>query len=169
MLKESLEQELLALTIPYSLVRDAALLHAKEIYNQNYYVVAKANLKKARDASLAEVEQAYRDNKISLKEKDAMVAQANAYYAECLSEPTFKTGLELADSNLSKMELDAQATYTYQVELCKQSIQYYQRKDQINLGENSLINHFNQELMNQLSPYPVYLDILPDYLDLRGL
>jgi hypothetical protein len=169
MLKQSLEQELAAMTTPYALVRQAALLQAKEIYNQNYYVVAKNNLKQARDASLAEVEQAYRDNKISLKERDEMIAQAHSYYEACLSEPTFKTGLELAESTLSKMELEAHAAYTYQVELCKQSIQYYQRMDQIKLGEKSLTHFFNQELTSLLSTYPVYLDILPDHLDLRAL
>lgn len=169
MLKDALEQELASLIAPYALVRDAALLHAKEVYNQNSYVIAKKNLKAERDASIAEVEQAYKANIISLEERDQMLAQAHDYYKACLADPQFKAGLKAAESLLSQMELEIQATYAYQVEICKQSIQYYARMEQIKLGEKSLTHYFNEELISLLSHFPIYLSTLPDYLDLRNL
>lgn len=167
--KESLERELAAITAPYALARDAALLHAQDVYNQNYYVFTKNTLKIERDQSIAQIEEAYKNQDISLTEKESLIEQANAYYESCISSPDFKAGLNAAERSLAQMELEIETTYAYQVELCKQSIQYNQRMDYYNQGENSIRIYFNQELIRLLATFPVYLPVLPDYLDLRTL
>jgi hypothetical protein len=168
-LKESLEKELAALIAPYALARDAALLHAQEIYNQNYYVVAKYALQVNRDESIRDIEQAFEDKKISLKERNSLIEQAHVYYETAISTPEFAAGLAAAEITLVQMETEIQATYAYQVELCKQSIQYNQRMEYYNQGLSYLINFYDLELNRLLSTFPVYFTIFPDYLDLRSL
>ncbi len=168
-LKELLEKELVALTTPYALMRDTALLQAEDLYHQNYYVASKYALKIDRDESIAEIKLAFQNNEISLEERDSLIEQAHAYYEACVYNPEFQAGLANAEMTLTQMELEIQATYNYQVELCKQSIQYYQRMEYYNQGEYSLIRFFDQELNGLLTTFPVYLTLLPDYLDLRSL
>lgn len=168
-LRENLEKELAAITAPYAMARDASLLHAQDIYNQNYYVMSKATLKLQRDASIADIERAYKDHDITLDEKEAMIKQSNAYFDACINSPEFKSGLNTAEMNLAQAQLEINATYSYQVEVAKQTIQFNQRMEYYKQGEQSLINYFNQELHNLLASFPVYFTIFPDYLDLRNL
>lgn len=154
---------------PYAIARDAALIYAKDVYNQNYYVFSMYALNAARDESIADVEKAYQDQEISLEERDSMIKQAHAYYEACTSAPEFKSGLTSAEMILLQMELEIQTAYEYQVELCKQSIQYHQRMEYFKQGVANMTNFFAQELKELLATFPVYLAILPDYLDLRSL
>lgn len=169
MLMENLERELATLVAPYAFTRDAGLSKAQDSYNQNYYVVLKKTLKLQRDASIADIDKAYKDLEITLDEKDTLINQANAYYDNSLKQPDLQAGLNAADTMLAHAELEVQATYNYQVEVAKQTIQYHQRMEYFKQGEQSHINYFNQELRNLLASFPVYFTIFPDYLDLRGL
>ena len=169
MLKENLENELNALATPYALARDAALLQAKDVYYQNYYVVTKKALKAARDQSIDDIKKAFKNNQISLSARDAYIEEAEEYYSNSISSYEFKMGLAAADSALSQRELEIEATYAYQVELCKQSIHYYERMASFQHGEQSLIFTYDNQLRELLATFPVYLPTLPDYLDLRSL
>ncbi len=168
-LKENLENELHALTIPYALARDAALLQAKDVYYQNYYVATKRALKAARDQSVDEIKKAYNDHQISLSERDAYIEEAEEYYSKAISSHEFKMGFASAKSALYQRELEIEATYAYQVELCKQSIHYNERMAYFQQGEQSLIYAYDNQLSGVLATFPVYLSTLPDYLDLRSL
>lgn len=168
-LKENLERELTVVVAPYALARDAALSRAQEVYRQNYFIVAKQALQVTRDESIADIERAFRENRISLDEKTAMIEHAHAYYEACISAPDFKAGLASAEITLVQMETEIQTTYAYQVELCKQSIQYNQRMSYYHQGVNALIHFYDHELNGLLATFPVYYNIFPDYLDLRSL
>lgn len=167
MFKENLERELATLTAPYAIVRDNAFLHAQDIYNQNYYVVAKANLKIQRDACIADYERAFENGEITLEDRDAMVDGAIRNYQASLEEPSFRAGLNFAEMCLAQAQAEIQNNYAYQVELAKQTIQYNQRMTYYNQGEAALVNYFDQELRTLLTALPVYYGIFPDFLDLR--
>jgi hypothetical protein len=169
LLKELLEKELAIITAPHAIARDAALSHAQDVYNHNQYVTAKYALQLTRDESIAEINKSFENNKISLEERDSMIDQTRNYYDACISTPEFKAGLASAEITLVQMEIEIQTAYDYQVELCKQAIQYNQRMDYYTQGENALISYYNQELTHLLATFPVYLTILPDFLDLRNL
>lgn len=166
---ENLERDLVAITAPYAIARDAALQHAQDVYSQNFYVVAKASLKAQRDASIAEVRKAYEKGEITLEEMDGLIQQAYAYYDACLEDPEFKAGLNFAEASLAQAQMEIQANYNYQVEVAKQTIQYNQRMDYYKQGVQAIINFYDQELHNLLAQFPVYYTIFPDYLDLRNL
>lgn len=167
--KESLEQELVAATAPYTLERDNSLLRVREFYSQNFYVVAKESYKLQRDASIADIEEAFKEHLITLEEKDNLIKKARLYYEESISSPDFQAGMNAANLYLAQAELEIQKNYDFQVEAAKQSIQYNYRMAYYNQGEQSLIVHFNHELRNLLVSFPVYATIFPDYLDLRDL
>ncbi len=169
MLKENLENELNQLIAPYVYARDAALLNAKEIYNQNYYVISKEKMKISRDVSIENIKKSFEAKEISARERDAFIEEVYAYYNDYLSVPEFQAGLEAADLSLSQCELEIQATYTYQVEMCKYSIHYQERMASYQQGQQSLNHFYNNELTALLATFPVYLTVLPDYLDLRDL
>lgn len=171
MLKEALENELVALMTPYDLSRDASLLQAREEYNQNNYVVYKLELREVRDKNIDAIEKAYKDidDPNLLKDKQKLIKDVKDQYEDGLSSMEVRKGLEAADSFLAQRELEIQATYLYQIELCKQSLRYHERMAQYEHGEKSVIGYFDHELRTLLLAYPVYLTTLPDYLDLRGL
>ncbi len=169
MLKENLDRELASLTTPYAITRDAGLSRAQEAYNQNYYVVTKCALEVNQDASIADIKRAFEENRISIDERDSLIEQTRAYYEACISAPDFKAGLTAAEITLVQAQMEIQATYSYQVELCKQSMQYNQRMEYYKQGLNSLVNYYDYELHSLLAAFPVYYTIFPDYLDLRVL
>jgi hypothetical protein len=169
LIKEGLEKELAVLTSPHIIVRDSALTHAQDAYNQNYYVISRYALNAAREESIIEIKKACVNHEISFDERDAMIKQADAYYEACISTPEFKAGLVAAETTLLQTELEIQTAYAYQVEFCKQSMQYHQRMEYYKQGESNMTHYFAQELNHLLATFPVYLMILPDYLDLRSL
>jgi hypothetical protein len=169
LIKEGLEKELAVLISPHVISRDTALTHAQDAYNQNYYVISRYALNAAREESIIEIKKTYENQEISFEERDTMIKQADAYYEACISTPEFKGGLVAAETTLLQTELEIQTAYAYQVELCKQSMQYHQRMEYYKQGESNMRNYFAQELNNLLATFPVYLTILPDYLDLRSL
>lgn len=171
MLRDALEKELVALTAPYDLSRDAALLQAHEEYNQNEYVVYKLKLREVREKNIAAIEKAYEgvDDSTLLKEKQKLIKEVQDQYNDGLEPMEIRKGLEAADSFVAQREMEIQATYLYQIELCKQSIRYHERIAQYEHGEKSVVTYFDYELRTLLSAYPVYLTTLPDYLDLRNL
>ena len=104
-----------------------------------------------------------------MEEKEKLTMQAADYYEACLLAPDFKAGLSAAELNLAQASLEIETTYTYQVEVAKQSIQYNQRMDYFNQGEKGVISFYNHELHKLLAAFLVYYTPCPGYLDLRNL
>jgi hypothetical protein len=168
-LKENLQQQLAAMTAPYATVRDASLLQARDVFNQNYFVVSKEAFKLQRDASIQSIDHAFEIGEITLDEKSSLIDEAHAYYDACLMQPEFMAGLNAAELHLAQAELEIRMTYDYQVQLVKQSLQYDQWMAYYQNGEQSAVNYFDQQLHDLLATFPVYWTIFPDFLDIRGL
>lgn len=168
MLQENLEKELLTLTAPYLKARDLSLVRAKNTYNQNYYVVAKASYKAQYRAYVADVEKSFKNLQIILEEKERLIKQAKETYEVSISTPEFKAGLLAAELNLAQASLEIEAAYKLQVEVVKQTIQYNQRMDYFRQGEKAGVNYFNSELHKLLATFPTYYTPCRDFLDLRN-
>lgn len=166
-IKRNLDRELEAIIAPYANLRDADLLRAKDIYNQNYYVVCKTNLKFQRDAAIADIDKAFKAGELTIEEKEVFTKQAQDFFETSMNSSDFQIGLNKANVDFSIEEMKIQNHYAFQVEIAKQSIQYNQRMEFYKNGEESLIVYFNRELVNLLASFPIYHTIFPDYLDLR--
>lgn len=168
MLKENLEKDLANLSAPYAVARDNSLKIAKDAYNQNYYVVSKGILQLQLDVAIADINKAYANHNITLDEKECMINQATKAFEASIAMPDFQKGLNAANIHLAQNELEIKGNYNFQVDIIKQNLQYSQRAEYFNQGQQSLVNYFNQELHYLLSGFPIYHVMFPDYLDLRA-
>ena len=167
MLNDNLEQELYSLTWPFAIVRDNALINARNLYDQNYYVVNKRVLTVQLEAEIKKIEQAYIRNEISYDDKKILIKEAHDYFD--INMASLQGGLATAEYTLKKMQREIHANYDFQVEICKRSIDYNARKSIYSQGEKALTLEYNRELTDILVLFPVELTTLPDYMDLTGL
>jgi|688.fasta_scaffold12686_10 hypothetical protein len=166
-LKMMLENELASLTAPYGVIRDLHLDQAKEIHNNNYYVIEEKKIKNDRDNAIYYAEMNFNNKSISEDQRNAEIRQANQLYESIQSDPSFRSGLNAAQEDWQRNVREIEATYESQVELCKATIHYYERMHSLDAGENSLTVYFNGELSKWISTFPMSVPSLPDFLDLR--
>lgn len=169
MLIENLDAELLALAAPYVLARDAALRLEQDRYNQNYYVVLKNQAQYERNQQIAAIEKLFSNRTITLEQKQADIDQVWVEYNNFINQPEMQLGLTAADNLLHQAQLEIEAAYVYQVELCKQAIQYVERMARYKDGKTSVTYFYNSELQRLLSQSVVFDPTIDDFLDLRAL
>ncbi|MBA3722419.1 MAG: insulinase family protein [Parachlamydiaceae bacterium] len=167
LLIENLEKELVEATKPYAYARDIGLNYAKDIYNQNYFVLFYRSLKATYEQNIEKIEKALTDKKITVEERDNYLAQEKVLFEAAVKSSELQTGLAIANEALNRMEAEFQHTYQFQIQACKQSIRYEQRKAVYARGKEALVYEFDEQLRASLSHFPVYVTSLPDYIDLR--
>ncbi|MCE2983812.1 MAG: hypothetical protein LW832_09635 [Parachlamydia sp.] len=163
---DKLDKELLNLTAPYAQMRDNKLTNANSIYNQNVFVCQKNHWKTQLDENIAQIQEAYEKEQISLEDKKELIKEHETAYQNSLNEISFAAGLSQAEGVLAQMKNDILLTYDLQVSQCKQAIQYDQRRSEFKFGKNSLIYECDSALRDGLATFPLLLD-LPDFVDLR--
>ena len=167
-LERKLNDELNSLTSKYAKARDESLNNTKRAHKNNYFVVMKENLLIKKEIEIKSIETEFKQNKISIDERNAKIERINNDYKEFLSEPSLRAGIESEDKYLEKIYQEIRAIYSAQIEEVKNSIEYDSHLEKINKISNDNLYSYNKQLNDLLLTFPEDLSEIPDFVDLRS-
>lgn len=166
-LKE-LQAELAALLVPFQVMRDAAVEAAYSEYNNCSAVVIHNLYIHEYEQDKNEVETEYRKGNISNSERDDVLKALTVELKEKLM--VIESYIKEAENHLNNRLAVIKADYKISVIACKNSINYYARKENLKNIEWDMNSYYSelvsQYVMNQMNPHDNHFS---DVLDLRTI